>query len=1209
MPDFSNLYETLRKEGIDTISKLAKSAWTDHNPSDPGITLLEQLCYALSDLEYRVDFDITDLIAQGGNDAYSVLFSPKEILSGAPVTINDFRKILVDITGIKNADVFVENNPEPQILYAPFSNELLLEKDKDELLSLNLYNTVILRGLWKILIEAEQNTNDETLFRDTLAQMAHDKVQSWRSLCADYTELRILDVQNVSVEIGIEIERGADVSSLMLHIYSAISEYISPSYSFIGIQQMLENTRLEDVFDGPVLEKGFLPQGSINSVTRRKDLRRSDLMHIISNISPEIKTVRYVNFTLDSLETNQKWIVELDPERAATFDISSSSIRFFRGNLEVKFNNGDAISEFNKKENNRINNSAGNEYLDVPIQLGNNRNIGEYISLRDYMPELYGVGPVGLPANAPVYQQASAKQLSAYLLFFEQILANNFSQLENAWKLFSVNRNDIQSYFVQTLDNIPRIDGIYTTEDPIGREDTILKATEDEIVAGERTERFLDHISARFSESMNDYSLLMDSLVQDGMPRTGNNIADKRAFLLDYPALSSKRGTGFNYMTEDPLVDTISGLKHRIGRLLGFDIDLSGNSVNAERFYILEHILFRPRHGDYFQDHPLLGRLENSDPYSLQISFVFSNDLERLSGDNSTDYHKTFKTFVERTIREETPAQINTHIYWMNNEDLIVFENAYKRFLGELLQYSILNTLEDSEHQYRLRIERDYILDLLAQNKENYPVKGVPKPDISEDNTPYGIAYPLRDIPVSENVFVDFDENGQGLIRIFYPQKNVTYVLANRYKELIIPSIEKAGDIPDGEINGIPYVHMLTPLDITEEQTYYIRAEKRSDLSLPYVYLKKRVRVRIGIGDIQVIIPQPEINYGSQATVHLIGTQAGVDYLLFDGDEQITPVSIDGDPLQTISIQTEKIGGFTDDTTIIAKGSQDGTNWENVGSAELRVRANPNLPILVQPAELEYGNMPGIISVESTNENQTQSSVTYTLYSIEINDRLFVHQKNPENRPSEEAMHEIPHSFGTALLQLYTTTNIPDIETAFTEINTQNIQNSGDTVSFNTSSLSLSEDTLYVVVASKQGHDVPVVLHNQSTSFVHMGASLILPNPASVATVDPQPVTSGNRGAVILSSPQPGVKYFLRVGEIDHAPVFYHDIDAQSPRRDGVGFSKIEVDSVSGSPYQAPLTIYTDNILTQNLPNVEVVAEKIQTGMQIVIAEVSFTVS
>jgi hypothetical protein len=57
-------YNFLRREGIKHIEKLAGDVWTDYNTHDPGITLLENLCYAITDLAYRTGFDMKDLLAK-----------------------------------------------------------------------------------------------------------------------------------------------------------------------------------------------------------------------------------------------------------------------------------------------------------------------------------------------------------------------------------------------------------------------------------------------------------------------------------------------------------------------------------------------------------------------------------------------------------------------------------------------------------------------------------------------------------------------------------------------------------------------------------------------------------------------------------------------------------------------------------------------------------------------------------------------------------------------------------------------------------------------------------------------------------------------------------------------------------------------------------------------------------------------------------------
>src|SRR5689334_21589811 len=46
----SQNYALLRKYGIDYITALGSQFWTDYNIHDPGITWLEALCYALTEI-------------------------------------------------------------------------------------------------------------------------------------------------------------------------------------------------------------------------------------------------------------------------------------------------------------------------------------------------------------------------------------------------------------------------------------------------------------------------------------------------------------------------------------------------------------------------------------------------------------------------------------------------------------------------------------------------------------------------------------------------------------------------------------------------------------------------------------------------------------------------------------------------------------------------------------------------------------------------------------------------------------------------------------------------------------------------------------------------------------------------------------------------------------------------------------------------------
>ncbi len=99
-------FTALRKQGFKNIEKLGSDIWTNYNNSDPGITILDAVCYAITDLAYRTGFEIKDLLAPENASADTwkqIFYTAKKILHNTPLTINDYRKMIIDIKGVRNA--------------------------------------------------------------------------------------------------------------------------------------------------------------------------------------------------------------------------------------------------------------------------------------------------------------------------------------------------------------------------------------------------------------------------------------------------------------------------------------------------------------------------------------------------------------------------------------------------------------------------------------------------------------------------------------------------------------------------------------------------------------------------------------------------------------------------------------------------------------------------------------------------------------------------------------------------------------------------------------------------------------------------------------------------------------------------------------------------------------------------------------------------
>lgn len=92
-------FAALRKDAITLVQDLCGDHWTDYNLHDPGVTILEQLCFALTDLSYRSGFPVQDYLTgdQTRIDYEKLgLYPPHEILPSSAVTSADYEKMMYD---------------------------------------------------------------------------------------------------------------------------------------------------------------------------------------------------------------------------------------------------------------------------------------------------------------------------------------------------------------------------------------------------------------------------------------------------------------------------------------------------------------------------------------------------------------------------------------------------------------------------------------------------------------------------------------------------------------------------------------------------------------------------------------------------------------------------------------------------------------------------------------------------------------------------------------------------------------------------------------------------------------------------------------------------------------------------------------------------------------------------------------------------------
>ncbi|MDW3191830.1 MAG: hypothetical protein R8G66_05685 [Cytophagales bacterium] len=179
-------FQYLKAEGIRRIQELSGKIWTDYNVHDPGVMLLEVLCYALTDLGYRTSFDMKDLLASNPNDNINdgyQFFTAREILHNNALTILDYRKLIMDVSvladesnenseiiGIKNAWLTVADRAEYDVFVHRDKNLLAYVPPK-----LGDQNPLEIKALYNVVLEF----SDSQVFGDLNVDYLEDTVQAF----------------------------------------------------------------------------------------------------------------------------------------------------------------------------------------------------------------------------------------------------------------------------------------------------------------------------------------------------------------------------------------------------------------------------------------------------------------------------------------------------------------------------------------------------------------------------------------------------------------------------------------------------------------------------------------------------------------------------------------------------------------------------------------------------------------------------------------------------------------------------------------------------------------------------------------------------------------------------------------------------------------------------------------------------------------------
>lgn len=569
-------FNALRQEGLAYVQEYSGSQWNNLNNSDPGITILDQVCYALTELGYCSDFPIKDLLtnAKGKLILKNQFYLPEEILTTSPITADDYRKYIIDqIDDIQNVI----------ILPLPKSN-LPIHTD------FKVY-----------LLPKVQVVNKEEL--QTICESVYYALNTVRNLGSFFVMPKILKQVTYGVYGQLKIKSGYQRKKVIAKIEYAINDYVFPKVVQAGYDRLIEEGyTTNQIFNGPILNNGWIPDTSLQP--KKNKIRAFEITAIIASIEG-VDAIIELHFRG---ENDPAPLYEITVQKDQVIVLQSIGNL---GNDEEKAPEAATNQSQNEQNYSTVMATIAPEADQIAqvsalqrtpqLPSGKFRDVNSYYSIQHTFPEIYGVGHDAVNANASNLQIAQSRQLKGYLTLFDQVIANEFAQLSSLATLFSFKNSSTgyvsgetdtsktvktikseypvpfesfsPTYFYQSLyDSVPNLEPLLKNNDTFRfayhvepreeldrnawknyKEDPynayikgLLTIIEDDTVNLERRNSILDHLLARHGESPS----ILDAMIY-GAPYSGNTLKDmviiKSILLQNFKSLSYNRIKGYNF--------------------------------------------------------------------------------------------------------------------------------------------------------------------------------------------------------------------------------------------------------------------------------------------------------------------------------------------------------------------------------------------------------------------------------------------------------------------------------------------------------------------------------------------------------------------------------------------------------------------------------------------------------------------------------------
>ncbi|MDR5823099.1 hypothetical protein [Caballeronia sp. LZ043] len=581
-------FDALWEQAQQTVEQFGGQVWTDTGDHDPGVTFLQGYAYGASDLGYRHTLPLVDLLTPPlaeqteGGGVFPLEFGPHQALTCGPITPEDYRRALLDLTDSTGSYFLFRNvqllpldsdgtdarQQDYRYYYSPQTLEFSFKQPQDKA-AVRYW----LRGNYSLRFErTREGLRNPSEPNNQLNAFLTDN----RNLCEAVTHTVDQTWQKINPVAEIELQKHVqDYAAVFAELYRTGEDYISPCVSHETAETLEgRGASAAEIYNGPALSHGWqsrLPPATDYTVPISVNL---------SGLAARWTQVAGVKSVLSIREGAHS-----DPGWGWTSNAGSYPLLWgddplseITSSIKLITADGKYVTATKAEIEAKLTPTPVEDNPPKVLPYGKPRDVAQYHPVTDKMPACYNLQlPPGLGGPQALYQ---------FLLPFEQAMSDSCRLLAMLPNLLSFVREGETTWGAQW----PYAEGSAADVAHASYKAGLVEHSASMAVDGAQERKLTDHLLGYFGTEA--ASRMLDT-------------TESESLTIQQSALSQI--TTLAYQRANIRVDQVSALQKRIAARMGWGQALFDDDVDMGElpFYLVEHRALMPQLPRPIYDSPM----------------------------------------------------------------------------------------------------------------------------------------------------------------------------------------------------------------------------------------------------------------------------------------------------------------------------------------------------------------------------------------------------------------------------------------------------------------------------------------------------------------------------------------------------------------------------------------------------------------------------